>query len=514
MTFFLGIDLATSATKVVVLDSDGVVRGHASTPYPTLRPNAFWSEQNPEDWWTACLSSIRVALDNASIPASKVESIGLTGQMCGLVLIGNNGSVLRPAILWNDRRSHQECEEIIRIIGREELLRITGNLASPGLTAPKILWVRSHEPDIYSKISGFLLPKDYLRFRLGGVQKSDVSDASGTLLLDINTRRWSNDIVDKLGIPSSWLPSLGEGMDITGYVSRQASAATGLREGVPIIAGGADQAVQAIGMGIVSPQMAALTLGTSANLLVFADQPLIEPKARLRSFCHCIPGIWYSVGITISAGDSLRWLKDGFAEAEIPVARALEIDVFELLTMEAERVPPGSKGLIFLPYLSGVRTPHLDPLARGAFVGLTMQHDKAYLTRAILEGVAFAIRDSAELIRESGFGSLVEIHASGGGMKSRLWKTIVATVMHADLHAVNSIEGAAIGAGLMAGVATGAWSDLQVAVARTISQVEMTAPLHELLPLYDRLYELYRPLYQLMQTTFRELAKFEENRQT
>ncbi|HEX6800564.1 MAG TPA: xylulokinase [Ktedonobacterales bacterium] len=459
---FLGVDVSTTGSKALLVGEDGAVVANVTTPHdPPASPHPLWSEQDPADWWRATVASIRAALSQADtvgasggrpLPAlgarAEVVAIGLTGQMHGLVLLDERGAALRPAILWNDQRTQAECDEMrARLGGRERLIQITGNDALPGFTAPKILWVRRHEPEVYARACHVLLPKDYVRLRLTGGYTLDKADGSGTALFDLARRDWSDDVLAALEVPRAWLPETFEGPEVTGRVTAEAAALTGLAEGTPVVAGGGDQAAQAVGVGAVEPGTVALTLGTSGVVFAPANRPLVEPQGRLHAFCHALPGRWHLMGVMLAAAGSLQWYRDTLAP-DMP---------FDALLAEAAEAPAGSDGLIFLPYLSGERTPHPDPLARGAFVGLTTRHRRAHLTRAVLEGVAFGLRDGFELLRSTGISGLGPVLVSGGGARSALWLEILAAVLGVELVREAPTEGAAYGAALLAGIGAGAW---------------------------------------------------------
>src|SRR6185436_3642430 len=408
----------------------------------------------------------------------------------------DRGEELRPAILWNDQRCGAECDEIRVRIDRAELVQITGNDALTGFTAPKILWVERHEPEIHRRIRHILLPKDYIRYKLTGTLAMDKADGSGTMLFDLRKRTWSSQILDALNISPDWLPPTFEGHEITGAVTHEAAASTGLRAETPVVAGGGDQSAQAVGTGVVRPGTIAVTLGTSGVVFAATESPLIEPEGRLHAFCHAVVGRWHLMGVMLSAAGSLQWYRDKLA-----CGRS-----FADLVDEAAGVPAGSEGLIFLPYLSGERTPHPDPLARGAWIGLTTRHGQAHLTRSILEGVAFGIKDMFCLMRDAGLGSVDEVRVSGGGAKSSLWRQILADTLGADLVTVNTTEGAAYGAALLAGVGAGVWSNIDAACAQTISTRDHVTPNKEASETYASLYEQYRNLYPTLKSTFHALS--------
>ena len=490
--YLLGLDISTTAAKALLIDSSGQVVAVGATPLAVSNPRPLWSEQDPADWWAGMVAAIRAALRQAGIGGEAVAAIGLTGQMHGLVLLDEAGDVLRPAILWNDQRTAAECDEIRRRVGRERLIRICGNDALTGFTAPKILWVRRHEPEHYARARHVLLPKDFVRYRLSGDFAMDCADGSGTMLFDLSRREWSEELLDALDLPRDWFPPVYEGPAVTGVASAGAAAETGLRAGTPIVGGGGDQAAQAVGVGAVAPGIVALTLGTSG--VVFATTPaaLVQPEGRLHAFCHAVPGRWHFMGVMLSAAGSLQWYRDKLAP-----------DVsYEALDAEAGQVAPGSEGLLFLPYLSGERTPHPDPLARGAWVGLTVRHGRGHLTRAVMEGVAFGLRDSFTLIAEAGLGDIHQVRLSGGGARSPLWRQILADVLGVELVTVNTTEGAAYGAALLAGVGAGLWPDVDAACAATIRLTGQTTPDPSAVARYEPLYALYRGLYPALQETF------------
>ena len=434
MKLFLGLDVSTTSAKALIIDEKGSVVSSATSPLTLSTPHPLWSEQDPRDWWTGMAISIHQALEQAGVTGSDVTAIGLTGQMHGLVLLDEKGEVLRPAILWNDQRTGAQCDEMRSRLGRQHLIQITGNDALTGFTAPKILWVQQNEPEIYAKARHILLPKDYIRYRLTGDYAMDKADGSGTILFDLKSRDWSPEILTALGIPANWLPPTYEGPAVTGHVSSTAATETGLEQGIPVVGGGGDQAAQAVGVGAVQPGIIALTLGTSGVVFASTESPLIEPEGRLHAFCHAVPGRWHFMGVMLSAAGSLQWYRDTLAPGVS----------FDTLVNEAVDIKPGSEGLFFLPYLTGERTPYPDPLVRASWTGLTVRHTRAHMTRAVLEGVAYGIKDSFTLIQQAGLGSINQVRISGGGAKSELWRQIMADVLGVELVMVNSTEGAGI----------------------------------------------------------------------
>jgi xylulokinase len=490
----LGIDVSTTATKAVLIDESGAVRGVGASEYDFSVPRPFWSEQEPRLWWDGAMAAIRAVLRSTGVAGEDVASVGLTGQMHGAVLLDRTGSVLRPAILWNDQRTSAECDAIRRAVGPERLIAITGNDALTGFTAPKLVWVRDHEPDVWRQVAHVLLPKDYLRFRLTGEYALDKADGSGTLLFDLAARDWSTEVLAALQIDPTWLPPTWEGPQVTGSVSADAAALTGLRSGTPVVAGGGDQAANAVGVGVVSPGAMALSLGTSGVVFATTDRPLFEPRGRVHAFCHAVPNRWHMMSVMLSAAGSLRWFRDAMAPG-------ME---FADLVASAADVPAGSDGLLFLPYLSGERSPHPDPLARGAFVGLTLGHDRRHLTRAVLEGVAFGLRDGLDLMIEAGMPAPAQIRASGGGTASSLWRQILADVLGAEIATVNTTEGAAYGAALLAAVGAGWYPSVEAAAEALVSLTSVTAPGVDTTR-YAEAHAIYRDLYPALAPSFRRL---------
>ncbi len=502
----LGIDVSTTGAKALVIDQAGNVIASATEEYPLYTPRPLWSEQNPEDWWQGAVKAVRRALSASNVSATDIAGIGLTGQMHGLVLLDEAGEVLRPAILWNDQRTGPQCEQITAWAGGlKKTVELTGNAVLPGFTAPKVVWVRENEPAVYDRVRHILLPKDYIRYRLTGEYASEVSDASGTSLFDVGNRRWSPTMAGLLEVPMGWLPEVAESHIVTGEVTAAAAALTGLKEGTPVVGGGGDQAAQAVGSGIVRPGIVSVTSGTSGVVFAHADSYAPEPEGRLHVFCHAVDGAWHAMGVMLSAGGAFRWLRDAAAGEDKAAAAAQGRDVYDMLTEQAAPVPPGSEGLLFLPYLTGERCPYPDPNARGAFVGLTLRHGKGHLVRSVLEGVSFGLRDSLELIK--GLGVPIEqVRASGGGAKSPLWRQIQADVFGAELVLINVTEGAAMGAALLAGVGAGVYRDIREAVDACVRVTSSTAPNPEAAAIYERSYPLYRNLYPALKPTFDALA--------
>ena len=488
----IGLDVSTTATKAVLVDEAGTVRATAATDYAYETPRPLWSEQDPALWWDGAVRSVQAVLADTGMSGGDVDAVGLAGQMHGLVVLGDDGTVLRPAILWNDQRTQDECDQIRSLVGRDHLIATTGNDALPGFTAPKLLWLRNHEPDVWSQIAHVLLPKDYVRYRLTGDHAVDRADGSGTLLFDVAARDWSKDVAATLDIDPAWLPTTYEGPEVTGSITAEAATLLGLTPGTPVVAGGGDQAAAAVGVGAVAPGVVSVSLGTSGVVFASTDEPLIEPEGRLHCFCHAVPGRWHVMGVMLSAAGSLRWFRDAVAPG---------VD-FGALVAEAEPVAAGSDGLLFLPYLTGERTPHADPLARGAFVGLTVDHGRSHLVRAVLEGVAFGLRDSFDLMRSAGVPVPTAVRATGGGSRSPLWRQILADVLEVPVATTSTSEGAAQGAAMLAAVGTGRYASVDEACRALVVAGEPVEP-SGAVGVYRDAHARYRELYPALAPTFR-----------
>jgi xylulokinase len=470
VTILFGIDVGTSATKGLAITAEGEVIATEEAPYPLSTPKPGWSEQDPEDWWRATESVLERLQDQAGAPAG----IGLSGQMHGLVALDENDDVIRPAILWNDQRTQAECDEIENTVGLEKLIALTGNRALTGFTAPKVLWLRNHEPDNYKRIASILLPKDYVRLRLTGEHATDVSDASGMLLLDVANRTWSEEVLNALDIDPGWLAPVLESPEASGHT----------KQNVPVAAGAGDQAAGAIGVGVDREGPVSVALGTSGVVFAALDKFAADERARVHAFCHAVPQAWHAMGVMLSAAGSLSWLRH---------ATAPDVD-YDTLLAEAATWPAGAENLIFLPYLAGERTPYPDPDARGAFVGLGVRHDRGALTRAVLEGVAFGLRDSLDLTEE--LGGRPELgRISGGGARSELWTKIIASVLELPLEHVAVDEGAAFGAAILGGVAAKTWPDVHAAVKATVKPRDPVEPVADWIEPYREQRERFRALY-------------------
>ena len=485
----LGIDVGTSGTRAVLLDDKGGVVCAADAEHaPMSSPEIGWAEQDPRDWWRAACSAIKDCLAKGSVQAGDLGGIGVTGQMHGLVLLDERDEVLRPSIIWCDQRTEEESRAITQRVGARRLIELVANPALTGFTLPKIWWVREHEPEIWSRVRKVLLPKDYVRFRLTGALATDVADASGTLLFDVAHRRWSSTMLEVSGIPESFLPRVFESPEITSSISKEGAAATGLPEGTPVVAGAGDQAAGAVGMGIVQPGDVSATIGTSGVVFAATSKPSIEPEGRVHTFCHAVPGRWHLMGVTQGAGLSLRWFRDQFCIG------GKSAPSYDELMKEAAQAPPGADGLLWAPYLMGERTPHLDPHARGALIGLTAQHTRAHVIRAILEGVSFSLRDTLTIFNVLGV-PVKSIRLGGGGARSALWQQIQADVYGKTVELVSAEEGAAYGAGLLAGVGSGVWPSVDAACGVAVHVAKRVEPIAQNVEVMDRRYAEYRKVY-------------------
>lgn len=501
MAVFLGIDIGTSGTKTLVVDERGAICAEANQSYPLYHPRPLWSEQDPEDWWQAVVATVRQAVAKANVSAGEVKAIGLSGQMHGSVFLDKNGKVIRRAILWNDQRTAAECKEIEqRAGGRSQLIRMTANPALTGFTAPKILWLRNHEPRNFERTAKILLPKDEIRRRLTGEFATDVSDASGMLLLDVRRRNWSTKLLEKLELDINLLARCYESEEVTGQLTQQAAELLGLTTDCLVVGGAGDCAANAVGTGIVQKGILSTSLGTSGVVFVHSDEVQIDPQGRLHTFCHAVRGKWHMMGVSLTAGGSLQW----FVERLCP---ELGERAYEVLGSEAEQVPPGSEGLFFLPYLQGERTPHADPNARGCFIGLTLKHGRGHLARAVMEGVAYALRDSLEIIRQLGV-PVKQIRASGGGARSPLWRQIQADMFGQKVVTINAEQGPAYGVALLAAVGAGYFKNVQEACAATIQVTSQTTPRRGAVQVYDRGFPIYQELYQALKSHFPKMSQF------
>lgn len=493
----LGIDVGTGGTRAVLLDDAGKVVASASSEHAAISaPQIGWAEQDPRDWWRANCAAIKECLQLARISPDEVAGVGLTGQMHGMVLLDAAGEVLRPAIIWCDQRTEAQGRAITEKIGARRLIELTANPALTNFTLTKIWWVRQHEPQIWSRVRTVLLPKDYARFRMTGARACDVADASGTLLFDVAHRRWSAPMAEASGIDPEILPQIFESPDVSGRISDEGARATGLRVGTPVVAGAGDQAAGAVGMGIVRPGAVSATIGTSGVVFAATAAPTMDSQGRIHTFCHAVPGRWHVMGVTQSAGFSLSWFRDSFCAASDGNRVS-----YDQLTAEAAKTSPGADGLLWLPYLMGERTPHLDPDARGALVGLTAQHTRGHVVRAILEGVAFSLRDTLTIFRELKL-PIESIRLGGGGARGALWRQIQADVYGMPVEILAAEEGAAYGAGLLAGVGVGVWPSVEKACDIAVKVAQVVKPDPARVEIMNRRYEQYRALYPALKGSF------------
>jgi xylulokinase len=486
----LGIDTGTGGTRAVVIDERGKVIASATCEHePFASPQPLWAEQDPRDWWRAGVVAVQAVLASPGVKADDIAAVGLTGQMHGSVLLDEYDEVLRPALIWCDQRTDIQCRAITEKIGAARLIELTSNPAITGFTLPKLRWVLEREPELWSRVRSILLPKDYIRLRLTGERATDVADASGTLLFDVAKRCWSDEVLNAAEIDRRWLPTVFESPDVTGAVSPEGAVATGLRAGTPVVAGAGDQAAGAVGMGIVKAGMVSATIGTSGVVFAATSQPSLDPLGRIHTLCHAVPGRWHVMGVTQAAGLSLRWFRDRFG-AGVDDGR----DPYERLTEEASSVPSGSDGLLWAPYLMGERTPHLDPSARGALIGLTASHTRAHVIRAILEGVAFSLRDTLAIFNEINL-PVERIRLGGGGARSALWRQIQADVYGQPVEILAAEEGVAFGAALLAGVSSGVWSSVDEAGEAAVRVSAQIEPNRADAALMDEKYRRFRAIY-------------------
>jgi xylulokinase len=492
MRALIGLDVGTSGARAVAVDADtGELIAEASSGFDLLTPRPGWTEQRPEDWWEGSRTAIAEVVGKID---GEIAGLGLTGQMHGSVFLDRQDEVIRPALLWNDQRTGRQCEQITDTVGAEELVKAAGNPALTGFQAPKILWLRDEEPEHYERVSTVLLPKDYVRLMLTGEKATDASDASGTLLLDVARRRWSDELLGKLQIPREWLPEVKEGTEQAGAVRAEIAEQLGLPGGLPVAAGGGDNAAAAIGVAVAREGEVSSSVGTSGVVFAPTDEFKVDPSGRIHAFCHALPGAFHAMAVTLSAGGSLRWWRDTLGGHD-----------FDALVAEAADVPPGAEGLVFLPYLTGERTPHLDPEARGAFVGLTVRHGRGHMTRAVMEGVVFSLRDGLEIMRGLGVRD-DDVHAVGGGARSEMWRRLQADIYGRPVRRTLVDEGPAYGAALLAGVAGGEYADAHEAMERVRMHDDVTEPDPERARAYDELYAIYGSLYPALRDGMHALA--------
>jgi len=505
MPYLIGVDIGTSGTKALLITDSGAVVASATAEYPLLTPRPGWAEQNPRDWWQATTRAIRGCLAKAGVGGGEVKALGLSGQMHGSVFLDGAGEVIRPALLWCDQRTGPQCEWINETAGENLVVSETANPVLTGFTAPKIIWLRHNEPDNYALMRKCLLPKDYVRFMLTGEFHSEVSDASGTALFNVKQRRWSTALMDKLDLDPSLFPEVHESPVASAKVSAAAAEATGLAPGTLVVGGGGDQAAGAVGNGIVRAGAVSSTLGTSGVLFAFLGEPLVDPKLRTHTFCHAVPGKWHVMGVMLSAGGSFRWLRDALCAQERDIAANASCDPYEIMCQEAATAPAGCEGLVFLPYLTGERCPYPDPSAKGVFFGLHLRHQRAHIIRAVMEGVAYGMKDSFDILDAMGV-PMTQIRASGGGARSPLWRQICADVTGKAHSLINVEEGPALGVALLAGVGAGVWSAVEEACDAAIHVTTTTEPAPERAALYAGYHGIYRKLYADLRDRFADVA--------
>ena len=507
MPYLLGIDIGTSGTKTLICDERGRVLATATAEHAIYHPKPGYSEQKPVDWLLATVTATRTVVKKAKIKGREIGAIGLSGQMHGSVFLNKSGGVVRPALLWNDQRTAEECGDIERAVGgREKLIGMVANPALTGFTAPKILWLRKHAPRQYDKVAKILLPKDYVRYMLTGEYATDMSDASGTLLLDVVNRRWNKDLLSTLGIDAGLLPDTFESDVVTGRLHAAAADELGLAEGTPVVGGAADNAAAAVGNGVVTAGTVAASLGTSGVMFAHSDVPVLDPLGRVHTMCHAVPGRWCVFGCMLSAGGSFQWLRNQLGQAEVATAKKQKIDPYELLIAEAAAAPLGAEGLFFLPYLTGERCPHPDPYARGAWIGLTARTTRGMMIRAVLEGVTYGMRDALEIMSAMKI-PVSQVRATGGGARSDFWRQLQADVYKKPLVLTNATEGPAYGAALLAGVGIGVFSSVEDACRATIKSVKTIKPSAKASALFDRHYAVYAKLYGDLKARFHDIAQ-------
>lgn len=504
MEYLIGIDLGTSGTKTVLFDRLGQVIAAKTVEYPMYQEKNGWAEQDPADWWNASVSTLKSVISESGVDPADIKGLGISGQMHGLVMLDEEGKILRRSIIWCDQRTGEECRELTEKVGKERLIEITANPAMTGFTASKILWVRNHEPEIFRRCAHILLPKDYVRYMLTGVFATEVSDASGMQLLDVPNRCWSREVLQKLDIDPALLGKVYESPEITGAVTEQAAQLTGLKAGTPVVGGAGDNAAAAVGTGVVRDGRAFTTIGTSGVVFAHTDRLTIDPQGRVHTFCCAVPGAWHVMGVTQGAGLSLKWFRDNFCGAEKETAAGMGVDPYVLMDREAERSPIGCQRLLYLPYLMGERTPHLDPDCRGVFFGLSAIHTKRDMLRAVMEGVTFSQRDSLEILRSMGT-DISEMLACGGGGSSPLWRQMLADVYDCPVRTVKSKEGPALGAAILAGVGAGLYPSVQDACDAMIRLNPPQEPIPENVPQYEAFYRVYTSLYPALKESYQLL---------
>lgn len=507
MKYILGIDLGTSATKTVLFTEKGEKVASSSREYPLLQPQNGWAEQNPSDWWQAAVETLSDVVKNSGVNACDIVSLGISGQMHGLVTLDENGEVLRPSIIWCDQRTGKECEEITALVGRERLIEITANPALTGFTASKIMWVKNNEPEIFEKCRHILLPKDYIRYMLTGDFATEMSDASGMQLLDVPNRKWSDEVLNALGIDKNMLGKLYESPEVTGTISEEAARRTGLSTETKVVGGAGDNAAAAVGTGVVKKGSAFTTIGTSGVVYAHTDKPVIDIDGRVHTFCCAVPGAWHVMGVTQAAGLSLQWVKNNFCANEIAESAKSGVPVYKIMDDEAESIPIGSQKLLYLPYLMGERTPHLDPNCRGVFFGLSAVHTSAHMIRAVMEGVGYSLYDCVLILKEMGIVP-DEMLVTGGGGRSELWRRMLCDIFSLPLRTIESQEGPALGVAVLAAVGAGIYSTVEEACSVMVKLSDnVTLPNSEATKEYHKYHNIYKKLYTSLKDDFKTLSE-------
>lgn len=505
MAYILGVDIGTSGTKTVLFSEDGIPVSSATYEYPLYTPQNGYAEQDPLDWWNAVVNGIKQVIGESGVVASEIKGIGLSGQMHGLVMLDGDNKVIRRSIIWCDQRTSKEVAEITDRVGADRLIEITANPAITGFTAAKIMWVKNNEPQNYEKCRHILLPKDYIRFMLTGEYATEVSDASGMQLLDIPNRCWSEEVLDKLGIDKSLLAKVYESPEITGKITGRAAELTGLAEGTIVVGGAGDNAAAAVGTGVVEDGKAFTTIGSSGVVFAHTSNISIDKKGRVHTFCCAVPNCWHVMGVTQSAGLSLKWFRDNLCWSEMETALNMGVDPYYLTDKEAMDVPIGANKLLYMPYLNGERTPHLDPNCRGAFVGLSTMHKKKDMIRAVMEGVSYSLRDCVEVMREMNI-SVTDMMACGGGGSSPLWRQMLADLYACPVKTTQNKEGPALGVALLAAVGAGIYSSVPEACKAVILPDKVQNPIQENIGEYEKVYNVYKKLYPAMKSCFEDIA--------
>lgn len=505
MSYVIGVDLGTSGTKTVLFDELGKVIASHTVEYPLYQEKNGWAEQDPMDWYNATITTIKTVLDKSNIDSAEIKGIGLSGQMHGLVMLDKDFNVLRKSIIWCDQRTGKECEEITEIVGAEKVIEITANPVLTGFTASKIRWVMKNEPNVFEKCRYILLPKDFVRLMLTGELATEVSDASGMQLLDVPNRKWSKTMLNALNISEDMLGKVYESPDITGEITQKIADITGLKKGTIVVGGAGDNAAASVGTGVVEDGKAFTTIGTSGVVYAHTSKVTIDPKGRVHTFCCAVPNCWHVMGVTQGAGLSLKWFRDNFCTSEKETAKLMGVDEYYLMDKEAEKIPVGADRLLYLPYLMGERTPHLDPNARGMFFGLSAIHGKSHMLRAVLEGVAYSLRDCVEVFKEMNIG-VNDMMACGGGGTSPLWRQMLADLYACDVKTVASKEGPALGVGILALTGSGIYSSVQEACANIIKTDKVQSPINDNIPQYEKYYQLYREIYPAIKEQCQKLA--------